>query len=96
MEVSDKQHAHDLIERLEQGQIPTVVRFLEFMLLDPVFRSMATAPVDEEPLTAEEDEALTRADAWLRERGGRGIPHEEIIAEFGLTTKDFPLKENGS
>ena len=38
----------------------------------------------------------TRADAWLEQRGGRGIPHEEVLAEFGLTMKDFPLKENGS
>jgi hypothetical protein len=47
-------------------------------------------------LTAEEDQALSRADAWLEQRGGRGIPHEEVLAEFGLTMKDFPLKENGS
>lgn len=94
--VSDKQHAHELIERLEQAQIQTAVRFLEFMLLDPVSRSLATAPVDDEPLTDEEDRALSRADAWLKERGGRGIPHAEILAEFGLTTEDFPLKENGA
>jgi len=94
--VSDKQHAHELIERLEQAQILTAVRFLEFMLLDPVSRSIATAPVDDEPLTAEEEQALDRADAWLKERGGRGIPNEEVLAEFGLTTNDFPLKENGT
>jgi len=66
------------------------------MPLDPVSRSIATAPVDDEPLTAEEEQALARADTWLNERGGRGIPHEEILAGFGLTTKDFPLKENGA
>ena len=53
--VSDKQHAHELIERLPDSQIVTAVRFLEFMLLDPVFRSLATAPVDDEPLTVEEE-----------------------------------------
>ena len=95
-QVSDKQHAHELIDRLEQGQVTTAVRFLEFMLLDPVLRSLATAPVDDEPLTVEEEQALTRADAWLEERGGRGIPHEDILAEFGLTLQDFPLKENGA
>ena len=93
---SDKQHAHELINRLPESQISTAVRFLEFMLLDPVARSVATAPVDDEPLTAEEEQALARADDWLRERGGRGIPHEEVLAEFGLTMEDFPLKENGA
>jgi hypothetical protein len=94
--VSDKHHAHELIERLPESQIDTAVRFLEFMLLDPVSRSIATAPVDDQPLTAEEEQALARADAWLKQRGGRGIPHEEVLAEFGLTLQDFPLKENGA
>ncbi|MGA3258419.1 MAG: hypothetical protein ABSE35_06035 [Bryobacteraceae bacterium] len=94
--VSDKHHAHELIERLPASQLDAAVRFLEFMLLDPVSRSIATAPVDDEPLTAEEEQALARADAWLNERGGRGIPHEEILAEFGLTMKDFPLNGNGA
>ena len=93
---TDRQHAHELIDRLEQGQITTAVRFLEFMLADPVLRSMATAPFDDEPLTAEEAEALKRGDAWLAERGGHGIPHEEVLAEFGLTMEDFPLEENGA
>jgi hypothetical protein len=33
---SDKQHAHELIERLQASQIDSAVRFMEFMLLDPV------------------------------------------------------------
>jgi len=94
--VSDKHHAHELIERLPVSQLEAVIRFLEFVLLDPVSRSIAMAPVDDEPLTAEEEQALARADAWLNERGGRGIPHEEVLAEFGLTMKDFPLEKNGA
>lgn len=93
---SGKQHAHELIDRLPETYILTVVRFLEFMLLDPVARSVTTAPVDDESLTAEDEQALSRADAWLKERGGRGIPHEEVLAEFGLTMDDFPLKQNGA
>lgn len=93
---TEKQHAHELIERLEQTQIPTAVRFLEFMLMDPVFRSIAIAPVDDEPVSEEEDQALSRADEWFKARGGKGIPHEEVLAEFGLTPADFPLKLNGA
>ena len=59
-------------------------------------RSIATTPVDDEPLTEEEEQALDRAEAWLDQNGGNGIPHEEILAEFGLTTKDFPFKEDGA
>lgn len=89
---AEKQHAHELIERLDPSMITTAVRFLEFIAMDPVARSIATAPVDDEPLTNEEEDALDRADAWLKQNGGKGIPNDEILAEFGLTMKDFPLK----
>ena len=93
---TEKQHAHELIERLEASQLPAAVRFLEFMLLDPVSRSVATAPAEDEPLTEQEEQALDRAEAWLEQNGGKGIPHEEILAEFGLAPEDFPLKRNGA
>jgi len=38
--VSEKQHAHEPIERLPDSQVATAVRFLEFMLLDPVARAL--------------------------------------------------------
>jgi hypothetical protein len=79
---ADKQYAHDLIERLEPEETRVAVRFLEFMLLDPVARSLATAPVEAEPITAEEAAALDEARASLDR--GEGIPHEEILREFGL------------
>ncbi len=85
-----KQHAHELIDRLDPSMITTAVRFLEFITMDPVARSIATAPIDEESLTEKEDQALDRAEAWLKQNGG--IPHEEILAEFGLSKRDFPVK----
>lgn len=85
--VLDKQHAHELIERLEDSQVVTAVRFLEFMMLDPVSRSLATAPVDDEPLTEEEEQALNVSKEWFKHN--QGIPHEEILAEFGLKPDDL-------
>ncbi|HXE15532.1 MAG TPA: hypothetical protein VN633_25655 [Bryobacteraceae bacterium] len=82
----DKQHAHELIERLEESQVVTVVRFLEFMMLDPVSRCLMTAPVDDEPLTIKEEHALNTSKDWFRHN--QGIPHEEILAEFGLKPDD--------
>ena len=54
----DKQHAHELIERLPPSQVATAVRFLEFMLLDPVARALATAPADDEPVTEQDRRRL--------------------------------------
>ena len=82
---NQKRQAHELIERLESSQIETAVRFLEFMLLDPASLATATAPVDDEPLTEDERQAINRSEAWFRERGGKGIPMDEVVAYFGLT-----------
>jgi hypothetical protein len=74
-----KEHAHQLIERLAPRQVTAVVGLLEAML-DPV--SLANAPVEEEELTPETAAALERARASLAR--GEGIPHEEILREFGV------------
>lgn len=88
--MSDKQHAHELIERLPPDQVATAIRFLEFMLLDPVARAVATAPPDDEPVTDADRRRLREGEAWFLQRGGKGIPMEEVLAEFGLTLEDFP------
>ena len=92
MQTTDtKQHAHELIDQLDSTELATAVRFLELIAMDPMTRSITTAPVDDEPLTDEEDRAPRRADAWLKQNGGQGIPHEEVLGEFGLSMEDFPL-----
>ena len=83
---NQKQQAHDLIERLAPSQISAVVHLLEVMT-DPVARSLANAPVDDEPVT--ECEAREIATARASFDRGEGIPHEEVLAEFGLSLKDF-------
>ena len=89
----DKQHAHELIERLPASQIGTAVRFLEFMLLDPVTRALATAPIDGEPLTDEDVRRIEAGQAYFRQ-GGKGISMEEILAEFGVTPEDLRSKDD--
>jgi hypothetical protein len=60
-----KEHAHTLIERLAPTQVAAVVGLLEAML-DPVSRAIANPPIDDEPLTAEEEKALDEASEWLK------------------------------
>ena len=78
---SEKQQAHELIDRLPAAQLSAVVGLLEAML-DPVSLAIANAPVEEEEITPETAAALERARASLAR--GEGIPHEEIMREFGL------------
>ncbi|MGO9275889.1 MAG: hypothetical protein ACLQOO_37535 [Terriglobia bacterium] len=81
-----KEHAHELIERMAPGQIAAVVGLLEIML-DPVARSLANAPVEDEPIGEEENRAVAASKAWLKDHDP--ISHEEVLAEFGLTSEDF-------
>ena len=74
-----KKHAYELIDRLPPTQLSAVVGLLEAML-DPF--ALATTPAEEEEITPETVEALDRARASLAR--GEGIPHEEILREFGL------------
>jgi|SRR5271157_5013773 len=92
---SDKQHAHDLIERLQAPQVPTAVRFLEFMLLDPVAHAVATAPADDEPVTEQDRRRFHDGQAWFAQHGGKGIPMEDVLDEFGLKPEDFPNVPDG-
>ena len=55
--------------------------------LDPVSRAIANAPVDDEPLTAEEAHALDEAREWLKHN--RPIPHEQVLTELGITQKEI-------
>jgi len=77
-----KEQAHALIERLPPTQALAIVALLEAML-DPVARAVASAATDDEPLTAEEKEALHEAQNWLKRNPG--IPHEQVLAELGVT-----------
>jgi hypothetical protein len=83
---NEKQQAHDLIERLAPGQISAVVHLLE-MMTDPVARSLAHAPTDDEPVMEEEAREIAAARASLDR--GEGISHEQVLAAFGLTPEDF-------
>jgi hypothetical protein len=76
----DRQQAHALLDLLPADKLNAVRSLLE-VLVEPLERSLALAPVEEEALTPETAAALERARASLAR--GEGIPHEEILREFG-------------
>ena len=76
-----RQHVHELIDRLPPAQLSAVEGLLESMI----------AP--EEPVTDEDRRRLHEGQAWFAERGGKGIPMEDVLAEFGLKPEDFPLNK---
>ncbi len=78
----ERQRAHALLDMLPAGKLNAVASLLEVMV-EPLARSLALAPVEEEELAPETAAALDRARASLAR--GEGIPHEEILREFGLS-----------
>jgi hypothetical protein len=76
-----KHQAHELIDRLAPTQVTAVVGLLEVML-DPVSRAIADAPLDDETESDTEREAVAESKSWFQQRSGLGIPHREVVADF--------------
>ncbi|HWZ31949.1 MAG TPA: hypothetical protein VNX18_11470 [Bryobacteraceae bacterium] len=75
----EKQQVHELIDRLAPSQVIAVRGFLEAMIA-----------ADDEPVTDEDRRRFHEGQAWLAQHGGKGIPMEQVLAEFGLKPEDFP------
>ncbi|MFZ1084431.1 MAG: hypothetical protein WAN35_05665 [Terracidiphilus sp.] len=84
--IDPRQQAHNLIDRLAPNQVIAVVGLFETML-NPVSRAIADAPYEDEEISPEENFAVATSKEWLKHN--KGIPNEEILADFGLTADDF-------
>ena len=74
---ADIQHAHHLLDQLGPGQLAAVVHVMETMV----------SPEDRDTLSNAERKAVAEADEWLQHH--QPIPHDEVLAEFGLTMADW-------
>ena len=81
--MSDREQAHQLIDRLPDSQVSALVGLLE-AIVDPVAAALRRAPLDDEPETEEDKHAADEAREWLSQRGGKGIPHDEAMRRLGL------------
>jgi hypothetical protein len=76
-----RQQAHLLIDVLPEEKLFAVRNLLE-VLVEPLSRSLAGAPVEAEELTPETMAALHRAGAQIDR--GEVISHAEVLREFGV------------
>ena len=83
----EKQHLHELVERLSASQISAVRGLLEVML-DPASGAIANAPVAGEPL-AEGPQPLDETREFPQTN--QGISHEEVLAELGITLAEIGI-----
>ena len=82
----DKQHAHQLLDQLDPSQLAAVVRLLEVMA-DAAAVPISEAPIDDEPVTQEEERAVAASKEWFKNHPG--IPFEDVVAELGFTMEQI-------
>ena len=80
---ADVQHAHHLLDQLGPGPLAAVVHLLETIV----------SLEDRDALSDAERKAVSEADEWLKHN--QPIPHEEVLAEFGLTMADWDNTDSG-
>jgi hypothetical protein len=73
---------HELIDRIPENEIVVAQRVLERLARDAAFRAAMSAPLDDEPVTAGDAEAIARARRDLQ--AGRVASHDEILREFEI------------
>jgi len=81
----EREQAHALLDMLPAEKLNAVRSLLEAMV-DPVSRALANAPIDDEPMTEEEERAVAEAREWLKHNPG--IPFEQVVAELGFTMEE--------
>jgi hypothetical protein len=82
----ERQQAHALLDKLPQEKPTAVVHLLQ-TISDPLARSLANAPIDDTPTSAEEMRAVEASREWLNDH--EPISHEQVLAEFALALEDF-------
>lgn len=78
----DKQHAYQLLDRLDPSQLEAVVRLLEVMTARET-ATIGNAPIDDEPVNDQEERAVAASKEWFR--SSSGLPFEEVVADLGFT-----------
>lgn len=82
---TSREELHRLIDEIPENEIPSVRSYLRWLKdehADPVRYALDRAPIDEEPETEEERQAVEEGKADLQ--AGRVFTSEEAKRELGL------------
>ena len=84
MEPQPRERLHRLVDELPDDDIDAAERYLKCLCAgeDPPLYTPETAPIDNEPLTAEDLKAIEEGERDIA--AGNGIPHEEVMRRYGL------------
>jgi hypothetical protein len=77
-----RQELHQLVEQLPAEQVTAALRYMQYLSADPAHLSLLNATSDDEPYTEKQRDRDIAAEASIA--NGGGIPHSEILREFGF------------
>lgn len=90
---AEKEHAHALLDRIPHDQMNAAVRFLEFLLIGPVDRALATATVEDEEISEEEELSVARSKEWFKHNSGFSL--EQVATELGFSMEQIRKLSEG-
>ena len=73
----------EVIDRMTDSQVARLKKFLA-AFPPPLAAACRNVPESDEPETEDEARLAAEAKEWLKQNGGKGVPHEEIKREFRL------------
>ncbi|MFN0169443.1 MAG: hypothetical protein ACKV22_23720 [Bryobacteraceae bacterium] len=82
----ERQQAHAYLDRLSPEQLSAVSTLLATML-KPASSSPVQPPLAEEEVIEDEERGVAESREWLKHH--KPIPHEEVLAELGISIREF-------
>lgn len=76
-----KERLHKIVDEMTDEEAEKTLRRIDAQRTDPIVRSFDAAPVDDEPVSAEEEAAVAEVDAD-RAQGVSTIPFDEIKRKY--------------
>lgn len=76
--MEDRTTLHTLVDELPEPELPAARRFLEYLrqAADPVWLALESAPLDDEPVT--EDDEIAIREGLADKARGETLSHDEV------------------
>jgi hypothetical protein len=84
--MSVKEELHQTVDKLPDSEAPTALRFLQYLCdrrVDSVLRAFHDAPIDDEPVSAEDSAGSEKAWRSYLEGQDNGMPLEVVRRKLG-------------
>ena len=84
MEAKARERLYRLVDQIPEGEVHAAARYLEYLAEhgDPFIRKLMNAPIHDQPVTPEEEEAVR--EAWEAVKAGDVYTLEEVEKDLGL------------